>query len=287
MFKKSYPFPKSDYHDSLILRPTYGGHESVESEEYHWDRKKTGAPADFFFLQSTLSGRGQVRFGTREWRVEPGMAFLCTMEDDYEYGFDKKLSDHWEFIWLGMRGTLGQMLFKSLQKEFGKVIHLNLKSLSISQLLGFMKTAEEQGWQNQKQASTAVYGFLLQLQDDLRRRGTRDMQARMDEALRYLHDHFAEPLDVSVISPQFGYTREHFTRLFRKRKGISPGQYIQDLRLDKAKELLRTTALSLDAVAESSGLRSANYLCRQFKQRLGMTPRAYKQSLDAAVGGKG
>ena len=118
--------------------------------------------------------------------------------------------------------------------------------------------------------------------DDLRNLGAQDAQERMSQAIQYLDTHFAESIDVSVISPKFGYTREHFTRLFRRRKGISPGQYLQDLRFMRACELLRATDLSLDAIAEKSGLGSASYLCRQFQRKLRLSPGDYRKSHDAA-----
>jgi len=285
MINRLYPFPAFDYHDPRVIRPVHAGHEWVTDESYRWDNRRMGADSDYYFIQYTVSGRGVFRFRKKEWRLDPGCAFLCTQDHPFEYFFDKKLSDHWEFLWLGMRGTMGLSLFRGIQKEYGKVVQLASTGASIRCLREFLEELEHKSWHGFTQVSAAAYAFLLQLQEDLRNRSNRGLQDGLDDALSYIHEHFTEPLDVSVISPSFGYTREHFSRLFRKRKGISPGRYIQDLRLGKARELLRTTDLPLKTVAAGAGLNSANYLCRQFKRKLDMTPWEYKQSLDAAVGG--
>jgi AraC-like DNA-binding protein len=286
IFNKNYPILSRDYHGPLPVWLTYAGHERIESEDYRWNNQRMRVPPDFFFIQCTLSGKGVFRTQEGEWKIESQAAFLCTQDYSFEYFFDRKLADHWEFFWLGLRGPTGLQIFRNLQEEFGKVIRLNPQSASVGLFWEIWEKSRDKAWRGPAQISTLAYGFLLQLQDDLRHKGAQDLQERLDRALRYLDGHFAEPLDVSVISPRFGYTREHFTRLFRKKTGMSPGRYIQDLRLGKARELLRTTDLPLKSVAEVSGLQSANYLCRQFKLKLGMTPREYKESLDAAVAGK-
>ncbi len=226
-----------------------------------------------------------IRLRERESRVEAGTGFFCLSSHPYRYWFDKGAADHWEFIWISVHGQTGLSLISGIQKEFGKVVNLPLQSISINALRDFHEKSGKGEWKNQAQVSTAAYQFLLLIIEDLRNRGTQDSQARLDQALSFIREHYAEPLSISLLSPRFGYAREHFIRIFRKKTGIPPGKFIRNLRIGRAKELLRTTRLSLDIIAMEAGFRSANYLCRLFKELCGMTPRQYQSSPDAAAGG--
>ena len=73
-----------------------------------------------------------------------------------------------------------------------------------------------------------------------------------------------------------GRCPEHVARSMRRRLGTTPTDFINDLRLDRAGELLRHTGLSIDGVAEECGFRNHAYFYRRFKRRFGATPRAYR-----------
>ena len=284
MFNNSYLFPDFPYFNPVIIRPTMVGHEQVASEDYVWDNRRHGRNApDYGFFQYTLSGAGMIRFQDREYRLEAGSGFFCLKSHPYRYWFDKKASDDWEFLWIGMTGAAALSLISGIQREFGRVVTLPLQSISVNMLWDIHERTRKNEWKNQMQASVALYQFLLQIIEDLRNRGTQDSQERLDQALAYIREHYAGPMDISLLSPRFGYTREHFIRLFRKKTGITPGKYIQDLRVNRVKELLRTTRLSLDVIAMEAGFRSANYLCRMFRKKTGVSPGSYRKTPASAV----
>src|SRR5690606_9269661 len=68
------------------------------------------------------------------------------------------------------------------------------------------------------------------------------------------------------------------TRRFRRETGTSPLQWLLALRIDRAKELLETTRLPMDRVAEHSGLGNADSLRQHFARRRGVSPAAYRAS---------
>ena len=71
-------------------------------------------------------------------------------------------------------------------------------------------------------------------------------------------------------------SRRTFTRRFRERTGESPGRWLLRQRLDLARTLLETTRLSVDEIAERSGLGSATSLRRHFRDALGTSPRRHR-----------
>ena len=69
------------------------------------------------------------------------------------------------------------------------------------------------------------------------------------------------------------YYRNIFTAVFN----MPPAKYIQSYRIDKAKELLVSTTLSLEEIAAKVGFANSSYLCKIFKSTTGMTPLAFAQ----------
>jgi len=173
-------------------------------------------------------------------------------------------------------------LFHGIKKEFGPVITLPDNNLTVQLFFEIFRKTQNREWKNLYALSAATYGFLMSLIQNLRA-GTAAFDATIDQAAQYMEQHMADNIDVKVIAPRFGYTREHFTRLFRQTTGASPGNYLISLRLEKAKQLLRLSDEKLESVAASCGFANANYLCRLFKQRFGLTPVEYKKTFDATI----
>ncbi|MBL8026362.1 MAG: helix-turn-helix transcriptional regulator [Fibrobacteres bacterium] len=242
-----------------------------------------GVDGDFGFFQYTLSGAGMVRFGDKESKVEPGMGFVCRLDHAYRYWFDKKVSDHWEFIWIGMTGKTSAALLSGLQKDFGRLVALSDHSNTIRMMKEIHARSSRGEWKDAIQVSASVYRFLLQFIDDLRRGGRSDTRERIDQALDYIRENFASLIDFTTLAPRYGYSREHFARLFRKRTGKTPGRYLTDMRLAHAQTLLASSEMPLEQVATECGFGGANYLCRVFKERLNLSPRQYRHSREAGL----
>ncbi|MBL8029451.1 MAG: helix-turn-helix transcriptional regulator [Fibrobacteres bacterium] len=276
--KQVYHFPLSSYRSSEIIRPTSIAHEIISDINYRWNERRMGIRSGYYFIQYTLRGAGRFTTGGESKEAVEGMAFLCHVDTPFEYWFDPALSKEWEFIWLGMTGISGEPIVKKIQNEFGSLFHLERKGLAVSTLFDFHKKAAKGQWMDFRDMSVACYDFLMILIDELRSRGSTGSTDRIEEALRYFNDHYKESLQLKELSGEFGYSAEHFSRLFRKRTGLSPVQYLHSIRLERVKSLLRTTSYNLDRIASESGLNNANYLCRLFKQTFELSPGEYRES---------
>jgi AraC family transcriptional regulator len=73
-----------------------------------------------------------------------------------------------------------------------------------------------------------------------------------------------------------GYSVVHFSRMFKRRTGQTPGQYLLTYRIDRAKKLLQTTTLPISEVAYQVGFGSHAHFSTQFRQVTGITPQLYR-----------
>ncbi len=77
---------------------------------------------------------------------------------------------------------------------------------------------------------------------------------------------------------KFGYSYEHVLRIFQRGTGISPSDYLLEIRLQRARTHLLADEARIEEVAEACGFSSAAYFCRVFKKRHGQSPGAWREA---------
>jgi len=90
---------------------------------------------------------------------------------------------------------------------------------------------------------------------------------------------FSTDLSLQVLANESGYSRVHFVRMFRAATGYSPHNYLLNLKLERARELLKTPSMSLIDIALDCGFSSHSHMSRLFHKIVGVTPSAYRRSL--------
>lgn len=97
-------------------------------------------------------------------------------------------------------------------------------------------------------------------------------------ALEYLENHFTDPdLSNPLLAQKCGISEVYFRQQFGKLFGVSPKQYVIDLRLRKAKQLLTNTDLAIEEIGILCGFPNPYHFSRTFKNATGMTPSAYRR----------
>lgn len=101
----------------------------------------------------------------------------------------------------------------------------------------------------------------------------------MDVIIQYMHQFFPKGITVLHVAKHFQIDRRRLSSLFERQMGVSPNMYLTDLRIQKAKLLLRTSNLSIAHIAESIGYRDHFYFSRVFKKETGLSPTLYRRHL--------
>ena len=86
-----------------------------------------------------------------------------------------------------------------------------------------------------------------------------------------------------MLADAAGMTVRSFARAFKREVGITPAAYVETVRVDRARQLLETTATDTAAVAESCGFGTVETFRRAFRRRLGVSPGEYRDRFRAAA----
>ncbi len=96
---------------------------------------------------------------------------------------------------------------------------------------------------------------------------------RIAPSVEYMHQHFDKDLSNDLIAEQSGISTVYFRKIFTEHYGMSPIRYLHKLRIDKAKEMLRSEYGSVGAIAKTLGYSSIQHFSKTFKEYTGMSPK--------------
>lgn len=104
-------------------------------------------------------------------------------------------------------------------------------------------------------------------------------QRKLQQAIAYINEYLTEDLSLTAMANELDMSQYHFARLFQQSMDVSPYQYVIRQRIERAKYLLRTTSLSISAIAQQVGFSNQNQLTVQFRKSTGTTPSGYRKNL--------
>jgi AraC-like DNA-binding protein len=102
-------------------------------------------------------------------------------------------------------------------------------------------------------------------------------------AARWMRANLARPLTVAEIADQVNMSSSAFAHLFKEVTGVSPYQFLQRARLDRARALLATRELNVSEVARAVGYGSLSHFSKEFRRRYGLAPRDWVADSRAAA----
>jgi AraC family transcriptional regulator len=110
------------------------------------------------------------------------------------------------------------------------------------------------------------------------RRSTRiELFKRLSLAREWIHANYSYPASLEAMAEKASLNRQHFLRTFRDCFGITPHQYIVDVRLATARQLLAETKEPVTAICRLTGFESLSSFSGLFRRRFGASPTTYRQ----------
>lgn len=103
---------------------------------------------------------------------------------------------------------------------------------------------------------------------------------RIGEVIDYLEKNYKSRVYLDEMAARACMSKRHFHRTFKNATGESPINYLIQIRLQKARELLRNTLLSVSDVAYESGFADVNHFIKKFKKQLQITPHKYRMKFE-------
>lgn len=175
-------------------------------------------------------------------------------------------------LWVHFDGSSSQNWFHELcpQKE-QKVKYCKIAAECIKNILRYIKAG-----QNEYALSNEIYTLLCAAA------GAEDLTHNIDmeqiaAAKDYIREYFSQNISVSDIAAKLHISTSYFSKVFKEATAFSPYEYILNIRLEKAKELLLKTVLPVSEIACQTGFQSTSNFIYFFHKETGLSPLKFRK----------
>lgn len=185
----------------------------------------------------------------------------------------------WDEYWIGFKGShmegyIGNNFFDK-QKEIFNVgpnlelvqLYKNALAIAIEQNPGF------------QQLLAGITDHLLAIAVAATKDSSNDLKnarRRINKAKMIMFENSHTEIDLKDVASNIYMSYSWFRRLFKEYTGLSPYQYIQELRIRKSKELLTATTLTCQEIAYRTGFDNPMHFSSMFKKKTGLSPTKYR-----------
>lgn len=245
----------------------------------HWFSWNKGRILNGYYIVFIASGEGIFESAeTQAYRVKAGQCFFLFPGVWHRYKPDAQHG--WEEYWVGFKGSYPDMLMQNgiitPQRPFVNV-GLNENLLKIFQDLLEAASRSSIGYHQ------IMCGYTLQILGLINAISQHEqhedpLEKLVAKAKFLMQSSLEEPVRIEAMVNDFPISYSKFRKSFKDITGQSPNQYHLELRLKKARELLESTTLSIGEIAYKTGFESAFYFSRLFKNKNGMSPKAYREN---------
>ena len=186
----------------------------------------------------------------------------------------------WDSYWVGFKGKFAENLFAngylSVNKPVVKVGY-NEEIVSLYQRILEAGNEERSGYQQYISGIVIhLLGYVYYRAKDSHYEDKSIVQ-KIDKARVLIREQINFNISPEMIAQELIMTYSWFRRLFKQYTGLAPAQYIAQLRLQRAKELLSTSAKSIKEIAVEMNYESVDYFSTQFRRQTKMTPTQYRK----------
>lgn len=234
---------------------------------------------DYQWIQCR-SGEGKLKLSETEHIIKQGMGMLLFPGQKHEY---YAVSGNWEVDWIIFDGSGSAGLFETVGIADTCVFALSSPEYLLSRIRELLQAAlspQEQTLSNYA-CSAILYTLLTEIIQRISVEGgdtVGQQYERLKPVLDYIEQHYAEEIPLQTLAGLMCVTPEYFCHLFKKTTGIRPISYVNQVRINKSKELLLDNVqLGMQEIAQQVGFESASYYGAIFKKLERLTPGAFRR----------
>lgn len=218
-------------------------------------------------------GSGVLRTERGETPITAGTAFFIPAGLPHTYF---KTDDVWKTHYVSFAGYAADIVLRQLGLTDAGVypVDLGIMSSIFRRLISTLKADKFYGGYT---ASAIVYEYIIEFNRCIVGADNRSSadSASLTPVLNYIDAHYSELIELETLCGLIQVSPQYLCRLFRKRLGIRPLEYVTRRRIQQAKVYLREGKGSIKEIAQAVGYGDAGYFSAVFKRSEGISPRDY------------
>jgi AraC-like DNA-binding protein len=253
---------------------SYYGHEQCSSGQRYGP-----AVRDHYLYVFIVKGRGIYKVKGLEYPLKQGQAFILFPNELTQYQADAH--DPWEYMWFGFNGNLVHDVLQQSGIHTSEPVLSHLHPERVHRLFGDLLDYETKNNPVDELFYTGnLNAILFEICGERARMIPTDNlngDTYVTQAHSFLKQHYDKEIHIGDVARYVGLERSYFTKMFKLKTGVSPYQYLMDLRFAKAKQLLLETDLLVEHIAPLIGLKDTFHFSGFFKKKAGCSPMYFRK----------
>lgn len=245
-----------------------------EDHMFSWER---GRSLDSFTLAYITSGGGVFESeSSGQSKIKAGDLFILLPNEWHRYRPDPATG--WDEYWVEFDGEQARRIMDHpgfSRKE--PIISLGYNEKVLSLFIEITECIERSPAGFEHLIATQTSQIVARVLTAIQQQSNRLADEIIQRACCRIMEQFDQAIDMNQLAQESGMSLSGFRKKFTQTTGLPPGQYIQQIRLNKAGELLRQTDHSIGDIALQLGFENIYYFSRLFKQKTGCAPSAYRK----------
>lgn len=249
---------------------------SLQAQKPHTSQRENLASYLFFLVED---GSGTLEYEGQQFPLEQGDCVFLDCRKPYAHRSSLQL---WKLKWVHFYGPNMNGIYKKYQERGGRPCFRAEHPETFSALLETLyETAASSSYiRDMKILETLTTLLTLLMEASWNPEGGSGRSGHkrnLQNVKEYLDQHYAESISLDNLAELFFLNKFYLTRIFKEQFGISVYQYLLRVRVTHAKQLLRFSDLSIEAIGQECGMEDANYFSRMFKKVEGLSPGEFRR----------
>jgi AraC family transcriptional regulator, arabinose operon regulatory protein len=242
---------------------------------------RSGGTNDWLFIY-TLDGKGRFGYRGGEFIASTGDAVFLKPHTLHDYGVEASL-EHWELRWSHVHPRTHWAAYLQLPEIAPGLLHLHVEKAQrrkIEKRFADVHTLATSGLERREDFAMNALEEVLLLLDSINPRARRQLDPRVVTVQTYLRQHLNERVPLEQLSKVCHLSSSRLSHLFREQVGMTPLEFLEAERLERAKRLLELTSVTVQAIAAEVGFENPFYFTRRFKKYTGLSPRDFRATVN-------
>lgn len=223
-----------------------------------------------FLLAIVLKGELEVCAAQKNVVVRAGNIALINCYLPHSYRARTVL----EYVWLHFDGANTSAFYEEFFKENESILCMMEHCRVEDRVLSIIEQLKQMGNMEETAVSRKLHDILCDLLYGVSEQSIESPM--IAKAQQYINKNLRESIAVHEIAKYCCVSPSHFTRLFRKYTGQSPHEYCMNLRIHKAKQLLKETEMSIAEISDAIGYEYDSSFTSAFRKKVGLSPRSFR-----------
>lgn len=247
------------------------GIEQCKSGQFYGPKRR-----DYHFIHFVVRGEGTLQIQDRTYPVRQNQLFIVPADEVSTY--QASTENPWKYCWIGFLGIQSGQLLNSIMHCDSRRYVLDCKDARFyERQIEFILSITGKQLSTHLQSNGILYSLIGTLLEELGADDPEDLDMSIPyQAQQYMELHYHNNLQIADIAAAVGVHTNYLANIFQEQYHMSPKQYLSNLRIRKARELLLYTDHPIYIVANSVGFTDPLAFSKFFRRMMGVSPSDYR-----------